>query len=99
MMNPRFFLSLILITVFLVACAPASTSPAQSLDNPPTSTPPPATGTAKTALQTTLLPSETLAPTPLPVVTSRGPHLEATDPKTVSMAVGGLQFVEFFEFW
>jgi hypothetical protein len=39
------------------------------------------------------------SPTPIPVVTSRGPNLEASDPKTVSMASGGLQFVEFFEFW
>ena len=41
----------------------------------------------------------TTAPTPVPVVTSRGPNLEASDPSVVSMASGGLQFVEFFEFW
>jgi hypothetical protein len=34
----------------------------------------------------------------LPVATSRGPELHATDPTTVSLASGGLQFVEFFRF-
>ena len=34
-----------------------------------------------------------------PVATSRGPELHATDPTTVSLDSGGLQFVEFFEFW
>jgi len=34
----------------------------------------------------------------LPIATSRGPELHATDPATVSLASGGLQFVEFFRF-
>jgi len=40
------------------------------------------------------------APTenPQPVATSRGPNLEATDPTTVSLNSGELQFVEFFRF-
>jgi len=36
--------------------------------------------------------------TALPVATSRGPELHATDPTTVSLASGGLHFVEFFRF-
>jgi hypothetical protein len=36
--------------------------------------------------------------TALPVATSRGPELHATDPTTASLASGGLQFVEFFRF-
>jgi hypothetical protein len=36
--------------------------------------------------------------TALPMATSRGPQLHATDPATVSLASGGLQFVEFFRF-
>jgi hypothetical protein len=36
--------------------------------------------------------------TVLPVATSREPDLHATDPTTVSLASGGLQFVEFFRF-
>ena len=45
--------------------------------------------------------SATEAPTedpPLPVPTSRGPDLEATDPATVSLASGDLQLVEFFRY-
>jgi hypothetical protein len=33
-----------------------------------------------------------------PLATSRGPDLHATDPTRVSLASGGLQFVEFFRF-
>jgi hypothetical protein len=33
-----------------------------------------------------------------PVATSRGPDLHATDPTTVSLASGQIQFVEFFRF-
>ena len=107
-MKPRFFplssplrMSLILITVLVAACAPATSTavPQPPVNVSPTQTPPLATATSKITLQATLPPTETLAPTPFPVVTSRGPRLEATDPKTVSMASGGLQLVEFFEFW
>lgn len=90
-----------MLAVLLAACAPATSAatPAQPAAVSPTEVLPSATATAETVLQATISPSETLAPTPFPVVTSRGPHLEATDPKTVSMTSGGLQFVEFFEFW
>lgn len=40
----------------------------------------------------------TVASSPQPVATSRGPDLEATNPATVSLASGGLQLVEFFRF-
>ncbi|HZM20598.1 MAG TPA: hypothetical protein VFC02_02575 [Anaerolineales bacterium] len=40
-------------------------------------------------------PAGTEAP---PVATSRGPNLEATDPSTVSLGSGQIQFVEFFRF-
>jgi hypothetical protein len=43
-------------------------------------------------------PTEAAASDPLPVATSRGPDLHATDPATVSLASGQLQFVEFFRF-
>ena len=33
-----------------------------------------------------------------PEFVPRGPDLEATDPATVSLAVGDLQLVEFFRF-
>jgi hypothetical protein len=100
-MKPRVFLRLILLAVLLAACAPAKpgTAPAQPVEIEPTLNVPPPTATVEAPLQATLAPQETLAPTPLAVVTSRGPHLEATDPTTVNMASGGLQLVEFFEFW
>ena len=90
MMKTRFILSLLIIA--LTACSSMST-PTQAaapisatLSVNPTATPAPGLSTAP-------------APTVQMVATSRGPKLEATDPQTVSMASGGLQFVEFFEFW
>ena len=72
-----------LLAVLLAACTPTATS-----------TNSPAAATPEPAIQP--FASEATA---LPIATSRGTKLEATDPKTVSMASGGLQFVEFFEFW
>jgi hypothetical protein len=43
-------------------------------------------------------PAASEEPPALPIATSRGPDLHATDPTTVSLASGGLQFVEFFRF-
>lgn len=97
----RLFLSLSLLTVLLAAaCAPALTSsPTAIVDasampvSQPTATVP--------ATQPEVQPEATLAPTEaavLPVATSRGPDLHATDPATVSLASGGLQLVEFFRF-
>lgn len=104
-MKNRFLLNLILLAVLLASCAPAA-APTESLVQPaapvaiePTATPltmtePTAGAPTNVAAQTT----EAAAPTPFPVATSRGPNLEATDPTTVNMASGGLQFVEFFRF-
>ena len=93
--------TLCLLAVLFAACAPApvTESPAQSA--------PPVVGIAPSATPVVVVPTFEAAtqapvadvPTALPIATSRGPHLEATDPKTVSMASGNLQFVEFFEFW
>ena len=85
MVKIRFVLSLSLIAVLAFACSPAST----------------ATSSPAAAIVTSEPTSQPVAtePTVPPIATSRGPKLEATDPKTVSMASGGLQFVEFFEFW
>ena len=93
-----------LFTVLLAACAPAETQ--TSAPEPASATPQmiepavtPAVDLTATHVYTESLNSATPPPTPQVAVTSRGPHLEATDPKTVSMASGALQFVEFFEFW
>ncbi len=101
MTKSRISLSLMLLAVLLAACAPATSGvpSTQPVRIDPALTSPPSTATVEAPLQATVAPAETLASTPLPVATSRGPHLEATDPSTVSMASGGLQLVEFFEFW
>ena len=96
-MKKRLLPILSLLALLLAACAPGSIA-----TNVPTSTEPqgaaaptltPAAPTSETATQPA--PGEATA---LPVATSRGPDLEATDPATVSLASGGLQFVEFFRF-
>lgn len=93
----RFLLRLSLLAVFLASCAPAAATatpePLAASVIAPTATALPPTETLPAD------PTETLAPTPFPIATSRGPHLEATDPATVKLASGGLQLVEFFEFW
>ena len=91
----RIFLTFSLFAVLLAsACAPAST--ATDAPAPPVSA---ATATL-VATQPEIQPEATLAPTEsaLPIATSRGPELEATDPATVALASGGLQLVEFFRF-
>ena len=106
--STRLRTSLILIAVLLGACAPASTA-----TNPPAAATPvttilePSTTLATSTLEPTTEPAlseategptEAVAATPLPVATSRGPELEATDPTTVNLASGQVQFVEFFRF-
>jgi len=96
-MTPRFnFLIFSLIaTIAVSSCAPAVTStPAASIA--------PATVAPKD-LSTLPVPETTIVPPTqavevLPVATSRGPNLEATDPTTVNLASGQLQLVEFFRF-
>jgi hypothetical protein len=102
MMKTRFFLSLSVLAILLAACAPAATSTSP----PAAATQPPAVAVpTETAVQVLESPAGEEAPatqapeaTALPAATSRGPDLHATDPTTVSLASGGLQFVEFFRF-
>ena len=98
------FLRLGVFAILLAAPVPAGTQtiPAESASATPAIT----VATATPVIDLTVTSAETESPnsaTPVPTVqavaTSRGPNLEATDPQTVSMASGGLQFVEFFEFW
>ena len=83
-----------LLAVLLAACVPAETQ-----TKPPAAVTPVIVASTATAISTDALHSATPVPTVQVIATSRGPNLEATDPKTVSMASGELQFVEFFEFW
>lgn len=97
MKPPRLtFLTLGLLAVLLTsACAPAvAASPGAPA---PTVSLPMAT---LAATQPEVQPEAKLDPTEtvLPVATSRGPELEATNPTTVALASGGLQLVEFFRF-
>src|SRR5262249_48694250 len=99
-MKSRFAFTLSLLALLLASCAPATATQA------PTQPAAPAIISQPTSTPSTIpQPTETVpatqapAPTVIPIVTSRGPNLEATDPQTVSMASGSLQLVEFFEFW
>jgi len=104
-------MSLILLAVFVASCAPASaTEPPVLAPVESSATPiPPSEPTFGTDSEST--PSvdltatytlELLSATPpvdaQPIATSRGPNLEATDPTTVNLSSGQIQFVEFFRF-
>jgi len=84
-----FFLSgCLLIALVAVACAPAApVAPAPATEAiVPTNEAP-----------TSIVITEEV-PVVQPVATSRGADLHATDPTTVSLASGQLQFVEFFRY-
>jgi hypothetical protein len=105
MINPRFLPSLILIAVLLGACAPAENPITSGLPTPTAVEPAAPNSTEFSSIIPTLAAAtqvqvSTEAPpaTLLPVATSRGPDLEATDPTTVNLASGQVQFVEFFRF-
>src|SRR5262245_55730583 len=92
--------SLSLIAVILAACAspqPTPSPPPIVAPVLPSSTVLPPVAPTDTAV---VSPEVVDAPTqtPIPVATSRGPDLHATDPTTVSLASGQYQFVEFFRF-
>lgn len=97
-MKTRSLLSLCLIILLLAACAPDTSTeiPTQPPELELTATPGPAVDL--TATYTLELLSATPPVDAQPIATSRGPDLHATDPTTVSLASGGLQFVEFFRF-
>ena len=102
-MRPRLPLraSLSLIAVLLAACAPAAVTqvPVEPVAIQLSDTPVPTLVQSSQPTQGLVdAPTEAVASTPLPVATSRGPDLHATDPTTVSLASGQIQFVEFFRF-
>jgi hypothetical protein len=101
----RLLPSLSLLILLLAACAPAAVSPEPSDGQPaaPVAVDPTATAfipvdPAPVDPATDVAAAPTEAAPPVPVATSRGPNLEATDPSTVNLASGDLQFVEFFRF-
>lgn len=96
-MRNRFLTSLVLFTVLAASCAPATSTVAPQQPEVEVLEPA-ATASADTVAPPADVPTEAAAPTALPVATSRGPDLHATDPATVSLASGQLHFVEFFRF-
>jgi len=91
--------SLSLIALLLASCAPAAVTEAPAQPAAPTVVVEPNGTPVPNGVDVTVGPTlEAAASTPLPVATSRGPDLHATDPSTVSLASGQLQFVEFFRF-
>lgn len=100
-MKTRLIPTLSLLILLLASCAPAAATevPAQQ-PAAPVAVEPSATlvPDAAQAPSEPAAPTEAAASDPLPVATSRGPDLHATDPSTVSLASGQLQFVEFFRF-
>ncbi|MDX1378363.1 MAG: hypothetical protein R3307_05910 [Anaerolineales bacterium] len=110
MQNRTFFKNhlipgLSLLVLLLASCAPA-VAPTEISVQQPTITDanqPSATEVVLSVSATpegvAAAPTEVFTVTPVPLATSRGPDLEATDPSTVSLASGGLQFVEVFHFW
>ena len=101
-MRTRILPVLFLLAAFLASCAPGTAPVAPELVTQPTATFPPPVPTLDQSSQpmpgVTEAPTEAIEPTSLPVATSRGPNLEATDPTTVSLASGEIQFVEFFRY-
>ncbi|MBI5952703.1 MAG: hypothetical protein HY865_13685 [Chloroflexi bacterium] len=105
-MRSRFlFLTMGLVAALtVVSCSPTAApiaSPSGAVDSAPQASAP----TAALAPQptapaepTAAVPTQAAEVQPVPVPTSRGPKLEATDPATVSLASGQLQLVEFFRF-
>ena len=107
-MRSHFFPSLILLAILLAACAPAErastdvpTQPAAVVLSATPSPGPIESSTPVVDLTATYILELLSATSPADaqaIATSRGPELHATDPTTVSLASGGLQFVEFFRF-
>jgi len=90
-----------LLVLILAACAPVAVPtepPAQQPSAPAAVVPTPTAFLPSDNSTIDTVPAPTEAPTPVPIATSRGPDLEATDPRDVSLASGELQFVEFFRF-
>ena len=103
MRKNRLLISLSLVPILLAACAPAETSTtspevasATPIIEEVTATP--IVDMTATHVSLDNLNSATPPPTAQAAATSRGPNLEAVDPTTVSLASGGVQFIEFFRF-
>ena len=97
-MKPRLFLTFSLLAILLTSACASNATATQPVAEP-----------SATALEDpvdlTATPVFSESPVPAtppvdvqPIATSRGSELHATDPTTVSLASGQIQFVEFFRF-
>ncbi len=103
MMKIRLLPTLSLLAVLLASCVPASTGTNPSAATQPPIQPSATSLAAEPTLEAPTQPilsgaTEASTSTPLPAATSRGPDLHATDPSTVNLGSGQVQFVEFFRF-
>ncbi|HVF26305.1 MAG TPA: hypothetical protein VNA23_10475 [Anaerolineales bacterium] len=100
-MKPRLFLTFSLFAVLLSSACASNATATQTVVEPSATAlvvePPSVDPTATLGLAADLS-SATPPVDAQPAATSRGPELHATDPTTVSLASGQLQFVEFFRF-
>ena len=100
-MKPRLFLTFGLLAVFIIPACASNATATQTVVEPSTTmlavVSPPIDPPA-TQGSTESLPSATPPVDVQPAATSRGPELHATDPTTVSLASGQIQFIEFFRF-
>ena len=104
-MTKRLIPTLSLLALLLASCVPAAITESPPQPAPPVAVEPSATPLPESsaesgmpATEVVAAPTEAADPVPLPIATSRGPDLHPTDPGTVSLTSGGLQFVEFFRF-
>jgi hypothetical protein len=97
-MKTRLITTLSLLAVLLAACSPATSQPPAAQPVVVESTATPLTESVLPTLEAATQAPVAEVPTALPVATSRGPDLHATDPSTVSLTSGELHFVEFFRF-
>ena len=99
-MKTRFFLTCSLLAVLTSACVSNATTTLPVVEPSATvleEVPSPVDLTATQVFTESLLSATPPVDAQL-VATSRGPELHATDPTTVSLASGQIQFVEFFRF-
>lgn len=99
-MKTRLTLTFSLLLLLVVSCAPQATQPVATLPVAELPSAIPVQPVESAGGEATQSPAASEPPTQavLPVATSRGPDLHATDPSTVSLASGQYQFVEFFRF-
>ena len=100
-MKTRTFLTFSLFTLFIISACASNATATQTVPEPSATAPVavlPSVDPTATHGFTESLPSSTPPVDAQPVATSRGPELHATDPTTVSLASGQMQFVEFFRF-